>query len=146
MPQAEWDLSENDSGQISGVGSTETYVNVDTESINTTMTLQTGGKGIPGVQNLFEIGVSAVNFLSRYIDNGQFTPFWNTTNIPYSQITVLGKTVGNDGILYVVLPDNVTVDVTPQAPPPRYTYSVGASKTTISITATASRFNSRVST
>ncbi len=135
MPQAEWDLSENDAGQSISAGLTETYLNVDTESIYSTMTLQTGGKGIPGVQNLFEIGVSAVNFLSRWTDNGQITPDWNTTNVPYSQITVLGKTVGNDGILYTVLPDNATLDITPQAPPPRYTYSVSPSKIVPTLTA-----------
>jgi hypothetical protein len=106
----------------------------DTESICTQMTLQTGGKGTVTRQNLFEIDVSAVNFTSTSWSFSEETYVWNTEGVPPGAITVAGKTANTNGQIFTVLPDNTTMDITPQAPPQRYTYSVGAIKYPASFT------------
>jgi hypothetical protein len=112
-----------------------TWDSHDTESINTQMTLQTGGKGVPGCQNVFQISVSASNYTSSSWSDNAESYCWNTAPVPPGQITVAGQTAGSDGNVYTVLPDNLTMDITPHAPPQRYSYSVGASEYTPQIQA-----------
>jgi hypothetical protein len=131
MLMAEWDSTEHAATQSSS-GSSESD---DTESIATQIELQTGGKGIPGAQSLFEIQIAATSYTSRITEEGAWTPYWNTQPIPPAQITVLGQSPGSDGMLPVILADNVTVDITPQAPPPRYFYSISPSGYPLSLTA-----------
>ena len=125
MASAIWDLSETYSLPYYG-GSSDNFS--DEETVCSQWTLQTGGKGMAGRQNLFEIDVSAENFISRVWVDPTLLPFWLTAPVPMGGITDLGQTPNANGQIFTVLPDNTTMDITPQAPPQRYTYSVGATK------------------
>jgi hypothetical protein len=79
--------------------------------------------------------VSDVNYTSTSWSDDAESYCWNTAPVPPGQITVAGQTAGSDGNVYTVLPDNLTMDITPHAPPQRYSYSVGASEYTPQIQA-----------
>ncbi len=97
----------------------------NTRSDNAKMMLHTGGKGLPGLsasKNIFQLSATATEELA--------TPPYSRI-IPFNQITVAGKTLGTDGYAYVALEDNTTVDVTPQAGAPYYTFTAYAGKHTL---------------
>ena len=129
LPRAEW--SENDhfvwdiaSDRCSESGETDYHLHT-----TTTMTLQTSGKGAAGRQNLVEIDVSATAYLSFPLPlPDTFNQDWTTQAVPGNEITALGQAANANGQIFVVLSDNATMDITPQAPPQRYTYSLGATK------------------
>ena len=117
----EWNIN---SDQCSESG--ETDYNLHTA---TTVRLQTGGKGVAGRQNLVEIDVGATAYLSFPVPlPDTFNQDWTTQVVPGNEITVNGKTANANGQIFTVLPDNTTMDITPQAPPQRYSYLVGATK------------------
>jgi hypothetical protein len=93
----------------------------------TTVTLQTGGKGVIGYQNVIEIYISATAYLTYSYDS-DFNQIWTTQAVPGDQITINGQTANANGQIFVVLPDNSTMDETPQTPFQRYTYSEDATK------------------
>jgi hypothetical protein len=88
-----------------------------TQLITSTATLKTGGKGVPGRKNLVEIDVSAVDYDSPW-----------PTPIPPGGISVQSNAPNANGQIYVVLPDGMTMDITPQASPQSYTYSFNVTK------------------
>ncbi len=108
----------------------ETY----NRTADTKMTLFTGGKAVAGRQNLFILSGSA----SEILDKHRMLPFGYTVRtrpIPVQNIQILGKALGSDGNLYVVLPDNQTLDATPHVNGvDYYTFDVGARKYTPYIT------------
>jgi hypothetical protein len=80
----------------------------------TSVTLYTGGKGVPKRKNLFVVTAPTQEILEKravppYVNGGDVT-------VPFEQITVgdVGR-LGNDGRRYVVLEDSAQVDVTPRA-------------------------------
>jgi hypothetical protein len=87
--------------------------------------LQTGGKAVLKRSNLFSFQCDAQRIL---------TPRWhppesefnmpNMEGIPASHIRLLGQTLGSDGYLYRVLPDNGEFDITPQANAEFYVFGV----------------------
>lgn len=80
--------------------------------------LRTGGQALPGQQNIWVIWATASELLnpaSYY--NLEFVP------IPPSQITVAGQILDANGRVYLALPNNAEVDVTPMAPGCDYTFS-----------------------
>ena len=97
--------------------------------------LQTGGKALPKQQNLFVVGGSATTILANFA----IPPFVNlpTQPIPAQNIAIgsLGK-LGSDGNLYVALPDNANLDVTPYVAGQNfYTFSLSAQKCKLHILA-----------
>jgi hypothetical protein len=122
MQMAEWDWSQH----IPWTLSYESYIEDQTQSICSQMTLQTGGKGVAGLQNLFEIDISAVNWQTCGGFNPYFSPYptWCSNAIPPAETTVHGNTPDSAGRIFAALPQNVPLDITPQAPAQRYTYSV----------------------
>jgi hypothetical protein len=128
MPTAEWALAEHAAAEYplpQGDGCPSvSYVDDDTESIVTCMTLLTGGKGAVQRQNLFGFNVSAQAFISRYMPDGMWTPDWNVATVPNGMITLLGSTPDTNGNIYMVLPDNNNMDITPYTPFQRFTYTV----------------------
>ena len=83
------------------------------------MKLQTGGKAIPGRQNLWAIGASATQYTP--INAGAGTGAPEIVFLPQSIVAQdiiigeLGKQ-GSDGKLWVMLPDDVEKTVTPSVP------------------------------
>jgi hypothetical protein len=129
MPMAEWGVSGQGGYSMILDGCPDKEVDGGNESICTTMMLFTGGKGVRSIQNLFEIDVSATSYLpSSNPDIEDWMPIWDVESVPPGQIQDLGQTPNANGQIFIVLPDNMAIDVTPQAPPPCYTYSVGAIK------------------
>jgi hypothetical protein len=132
MPMAEWTLSQHDTGPYYD----STYIADETQSISTQMTLQTGGKGVPGNQNLFEIDVSALNYQPGEWVNGRFDGSvdqtgWGTsglypTAVPGNEITVQGETANTNGQIFMLLAGNASVPLTPQVPAQCDTYGVNA--------------------
>ena len=112
----------------------DTFTDSVGETICSQTTLLTGGKGVASQQILFEMGVSAEKYIPVTVPDGRGFG-WNTQGIAPGQMTVAGKKVGYDGNLWTVLPSGTTVDITPQAPPPNYTYSVTAAGTPVKIIA-----------
>ncbi|MGH7952464.1 MAG: hypothetical protein ACREFE_11180, partial [Limisphaerales bacterium] len=107
----------------------------------THMKLFTGGKGKPQRQNLFVVNGSANEVLNQwarpYRDDLTEFIYWDPEaggpDIPKQDITIgeLGQ-LGSDGNLYVLLPDNVTKDVTPKIKNKDfYIYDVEAAKYTL---------------
>ena len=95
---------------------------------DTKMTLATGGKPGSTKQNLWVISASATAFSELWVIFGE--------PVDPTQITVMGKSLGSDGKLYVSLPDNQTLDATPHVNGvDYYTFGVGAQKYTPYITA-----------
>ena len=77
------------------------------------------------MQNLFQFEVSATSSTTPVYDpRGFLSGFWHSEPVPSTDLRVLNKAVGADAQLYLALPDNQTFNVTPDAPPPRYSYSV----------------------
>jgi hypothetical protein len=56
------------------------------------------------------------------------TSEWETEAVPPTSIQVCGKSLYAEGYVYKKLADNDDVDITPIAPPKRYTYSIIATK------------------
>ncbi len=111
---------------------TETYsVSVYREA-QTTYCLQTGGKGLPGLQTLFNLNASAQSgslTIGPPWANGNGLPIWSvSTAVSPTNIQVQGQSLDQNGNLQVVLPNNASVDVTPASGANTYyTFSVGAS-------------------
>ena len=103
-----------------------------TRSSKTYMKLRTGGKSGVSRQNLFRIGAGATEYGQPYDISWLNAPdYWIYTpmnGIPPNQIRVLGKNLGNDGNLFIVLPDNATLDLGAVAPGRHYSLGVGAGK------------------
>ena len=116
------------SGDWDWAGITETYV----RGSKTSMTFRTGGKSGKGRQNLFKINASATEYGKPGDVGTDVSPDqWDDTprhGIAPNQIRVLGKNVGNDGNLFIVLPDNATLDLGATAPGRHYSLGVGATK------------------
>jgi len=116
-----------------------TATNESTENNIVTMTLYTGGKAIPQAQTVIQVNVSATAFLS-FIDT-PFDTIWTFQAVPENEITILAKSPGYDGNLYVALPKGTTMDATPSTPFQRVSFepcdggSLVASGTPIAIIA-----------
>ncbi len=96
--------------------SVETIINDWDFYANTTMTLQTGGKGLPGLsaqQNLFCLSANAESYLPPNNQGCGFAGFKDCGSIPVTAIEVAGKNLGEDGKVCFVWPDSITRDVTP---------------------------------
>jgi hypothetical protein len=92
-----------------------------------TFELLTGGKGNSRRQNIFKIMGGAMQY-SNLMDVGTTTPGPN--------IKIMGKPLGSDGNLWVMLPDNDTRDVTPFVKGvDHYVFSVDKQKYTPVVTA-----------
>jgi hypothetical protein len=93
------------------------YRGVKTRSGDAVMKLQTGGKGLSSLQeNIWQLSSWALQIF--LMDTGMYLPIIAGTNqpVPMTNIWILGKPLGFDGNLYVVLPNNAEVDVTPYVP------------------------------
>jgi hypothetical protein len=123
MAMAEWNMSQHEAAQLEGTAD-------ETVSICSQMTLQTGGKGVAGRQNVFEIDVSAWSWQPCGVLNGDDVPGWDvcSTLVPPTEISDLGQTANTNGQIFTVLPDNTTMDITPQTPAQCYTYLVSPTK------------------
>jgi hypothetical protein len=108
-------------------------------SSQTSMTLKTGGKSGITHRNLFRIGASVTEYgRPNCVSWGNGPEEWDGTpasNINPTQIHILGKNVGNDGNLFIVLPDNATLDLGASAPGRHYSLGVGATKHKFTVTA-----------
>ncbi len=147
MPMEEWSSVDPYSGLYAPLGSNGIGWNYNVSvNLSSRVTLQTGGKGIPGRQSLFEINASAVEYLSQGFDPNEadelppgeirvLASSWTAAAVPPGEVTVLGQSLGSDGMLPIVMGDNLTVDFTPQVPSPNHTYSVGAVKLPVTLTA-----------
>jgi hypothetical protein len=110
-----------------------------TRNAQTTMKLQTGGKGVPR-KNLFAVNASVAGIGDLQWNH---TPPWESA-LPYAisndKVTIgeLGK-LGTDGNLYRALPDNTPVDITPQVGGvDYYVFGIGAVKHRLRIMANGS--------
>ncbi len=101
-------------------------------SSKTSMKLRTGGKSGIAHKNLLAISASATEYgRPDGVCWGNGPEEWENTpeqGIAPNRIQVLGKTLGNDGSLYIVLPDNATVDLGASAPASHYSLGVSATK------------------
>jgi hypothetical protein len=99
-----------------------------TRTADTIWHVQTGGKAIPGLQNLWQFNGSA----SEILDKRAVPQFYgaNTKAIPYDQIAVGSMgCLGTNGVRYNILPDGIEQDVTPTvAGKDFYSFSVGGQK------------------
>ena len=96
-------------------------------SAQTTYHVQTGGRAIPGRQNLWRFSAGA----SWIKDKHATPPFWSTPNqaIDPTQVWIRGQHLDTNGNTYIVLPDGQDLDVTPQVPGlVFYTFGVGGQK------------------
>lgn len=117
----------------------ETY----TRNSKTYMKLRTGGRAGITRENLFTIGASATEYGFppygvSWWNGPDYWPNTPGTGIPSNQIRVLGKNLGNDGNLFIVLPDNATLDLGTVAPGRHYSLGVGATKHKMFIQANSS--------
>ena len=101
-------------------------------SSRTYMKIRTGGRAGIARENLFRLNSSATEYGEpswvgwlNYLDQWFDTPM---EGIDPTRIRVLGKNIGNDGNLFIVLPDNATLDLGATAPGRHYTLGVGATK------------------
>lgn len=134
--------SDGGSGQLSHFYSSINYnadplhclegENNHTRSSRTYMKLRTGGRSGMIRQNLFRISANATEYgRPQCISWGNVPDEWDGTpgtSIPPNQICILGESVGNDGNLFIVLPDNATLDLGATAPGKHYTLGVDAGK------------------
>jgi hypothetical protein len=103
--------------------------------------LETGGKGVPGQENLWQISGSASDIpISADTLYGYPWAYYKyglpTTPIPSQDITIMGQLLDASGNIYVTLPIGVTIDVTPVAlGHDFYTVGVGANPYNLYITA-----------
>ena len=99
--------------------------------------LATGGWAGSTKMNLWVISASATAINPPYSAYPS-TP-WTGASSPIApqNISIFGKTVGSDGNLYLLLPDNTNLDATPiiAGAPAYYTYNVTAQKYRLNITA-----------
>jgi hypothetical protein len=98
-------------------------------SASTLLRLHSGnGKAIPNatLRNLFAIHVSA----QHLIEPRAFPPYVGTpaADIAPTQITIRGQIAGADGFLYMALPDDADIDITPQIVDDHYIYDVTATR------------------
>ena len=124
-------------GVIDGSGDEETDTTHGnyTRTAQTVWHLQTGGKSLPGRQSLWQLSGNANAVTNkRTVIAGPFATGGGPVNgISYGQIAIgrektLG-TLGSDGKLWTVLPDDQEVDVTPYvAGNDFYTFTVNAQK------------------
>jgi hypothetical protein len=114
-----------DNEDFSFVTNSESQVDF-TRKAQTKWKLQTGGKALSKQQNLFVIGGSATAILANFA----IPPFQNLPTQPIAaQSVTMGSlgTLGNDGNLFVALPDNADMDITPYVAGQKfYTFSVSA--------------------
>ncbi len=103
-----------------------------------TMILQTGGKAVSRQENLFCLGATAAQILCVKTP----IPVWANPPPPAvppvlpQNIQIMGESLDTNGNLYVVLPDNDTLDVTPQLQGvDYYTFTENQQKYTLTITA-----------
>jgi hypothetical protein len=89
-----------------------------------TVKLKTGGKSGSSKENIFALSAAAYSH-KRY---NSYTGQWEIEAVPPTSIQVCGKTLYPEGYVYKKLADNDDVDITPVAPPKRYTFSVIATK------------------
>lgn len=110
---------------------TNTYSETYTRTADTTWHLQTGGRALTGLalpQSVFQISGSATEILTKRA----LPPFSGGRSIPPQNVSINGKVLGSDGIMYQKLPDDADVDITPYvAGKDFYTFYVGASKHTL---------------
>jgi hypothetical protein len=127
------DSSDTDVENLYGSGDSYfTYQDHEARHAQAVIKLQTGGKAKSQRQNLIAFNGSA----NRTIPVRD--PFWHSPglyvqrpSIPPQNITVNGKALGSDGNLYVILPDNDEVDVTPTVDGmDYYTFGLTANKYT----------------
>jgi hypothetical protein len=135
IPMAEWNMSQHEAGQ----GSYSSYMVDETLSIGSQMTYQTGGKGVAGSQNLYEIDVSALKWqpCGVFSPGGSCVPavYVCSTAIPSGVITDQGQTANARGQIFVGLPADEKVPITPQAPARSDTYTAYPSKIPVMLTA-----------
>jgi len=103
--QYHWDLNNNATFDLN--------VNARTQ-----MKLLTGGKAQVNRKNLFEIDAGATEILRPPLDYEPAYPWWDVPAKAVDNATLLvaGKSVGADGKLWLVLPDNSDADITVIAP------------------------------
>lgn len=106
----------------------------------TYLKLRTGGKSGKAHNNLFRISASGTeygcpSYIDWYADGDDVWYNTPTTAIVPNQIRILGENLGNDGNLFIVLPDNATLDLGATAPGRHYSLGVGATKHKLTITA-----------
>jgi hypothetical protein len=83
---------------------------------DTQMKLATGGAAGSTKMNLWIISATATAYALPWAISGAgggWASALTGTNIAPQNISIFGKTLGSDGNLYVVLPDNATPDATP---------------------------------
>ena len=100
-----------------------TYYQNYQRSAKAKVNLATGGRAGSTAQNLFVISASATAYPYPW------WPFASGRGIAPDQIRVMGKPLGNDGKLYVVLPDDEVFDATPEiSGEDNYTFTITAEK------------------
>ena len=124
---------------VQGNGTTTEYngSQISTQTTASCMTMQTGGKGGSASQMIAGLYVWAGQ------DGGKFGIGIETSSadyqigvtLPSSAVTVMGQSPGSDGWLYVSVPANQTIDVTPHATVPRNEYYVGGNAYAPTLTA-----------
>jgi hypothetical protein len=87
----------------------ETY----TRTADTFWHVQTGGKAMPKLENLWQFHGWAAELLNKR-SMPRFPEFTPARDIPNTQVTILGKHLDTNGDLYQVLPDGQDLDVTPK--------------------------------
>ena len=87
-------------------------------SAKTEVKLYTGGKAAISRNNVFQISAGASEILRPPLDYGPTYPWWDVPApaIAPAALKVAGKTLGADGNLWLVLPDNSEQDLTVKAP------------------------------
>jgi hypothetical protein len=119
----------------------DTHGSILQRTADTKMKLATGGWTGSKKMNLWVISATATEYYPGWsldwvtglphLDAGSNAPVDST------KITILGKTLGSDGNLYLLLPDNTNLDATPiiAGAPAYYTFNVTAQKYRLDITA-----------
>ena len=101
-------------------------------SSNTSMKLRTGGRSGISKKNLFKISAGATEYGKPDDVGSDISPDqWDGTprkGITPNQISILGKNMGNDGNLFIVLPDNATLNLGATAPGRDYSLGVSPAK------------------
>ena len=95
------------------------------ETAHAEVKLATGGMTGSTGMNLWVISASATKYLPPWLSYPLAS-----ANIPSQNISILGKTLGSDGNLYLLLPDNTNMDITPviAGAPDYYTFNVTTQK------------------
>jgi hypothetical protein len=103
---------------------------------NATVRLKTGGKGTSTANSVYVINANAQQVTNpNYPDLDASSP-WPVTINP-TEIEILGHRLDTNGNLFLILPDNTNLDVTPQIAqtliPKYYTFNVSAAKYKLAI-------------